>query len=73
MALEYEMKQGKANRVLPRERTGHNKPIVESLLLTRDQALSHWNWSTDAKTLYNQIIHHTAVASAKLLQPCLTL
>ena len=25
MALEYKMKQGKANRVLPRERTGHSK------------------------------------------------
>ena len=25
MALEYEMKQGKANRILPREHTGHSK------------------------------------------------
>ena len=25
MALEYRMKQGKAERVLPRERTGHSK------------------------------------------------
>ena len=25
MALEYRKKQGKANRVLPRERTGHSK------------------------------------------------
>ena len=28
MALEYRMKQGKANRVLPRECTGHSKPYL---------------------------------------------
>ena len=29
----------------------HNKPLVESLFLTRDQALSLWSGSTDSKTL----------------------
>ena len=29
----------------------HNKPLVESLFLTRDQALSLWTGSTDSKTL----------------------
>ena len=33
MALKYGMKQGKANRVLPRERTGHSK---HPLPTTRD-------------------------------------
>ena len=28
MALEYRMKQAKANRVLPRERTGHSKHLL---------------------------------------------
>ena len=29
----------------------HNKPLVESSFLTRDQALSLWSRSTDSKTL----------------------
>ena len=29
----------------------HNKPLVESLFLTRDPALSLWSGSTDSKTL----------------------
>jgi len=29
----------------------HNKPLVESLFLTRDQALSLWSGSSDPKTL----------------------
>ena len=29
----------------------HNKPLVQSLFLTRDQALSLWSGSTDSKTL----------------------
>ena len=29
----------------------HNKPLVQSLFLTRDQALSLWSESTDSKTL----------------------
>ena len=29
----------------------HNKPLVESLFLTRDQTLSLWSGSTDSKTL----------------------
>ena len=30
------------------------KPLVESLFLTRDQALNLWSGSTDSKTLYYQ-------------------
>ena len=30
---------------------GHNKPLVESLSLTRDQTLGIWSGSTDPKTL----------------------
>ena len=29
----------------------HNKPLVESSFLTRDQALSLWSGNTDSKTL----------------------
>ena len=36
LALEYRMKQGKANRVLPRECTGHSKL---SLLITQEKPL----------------------------------
>ena len=32
----------------------HNKPLVESLFLTRDQAPSVWSASTDSKTLHHQ-------------------
>ena len=32
----------------------HNKPLVESSFLNRDQALSLWSGSTDSKTLDNQ-------------------
>ena len=32
----------------------HKKPPVESLFLTRDQALSPWSVSTDSKTLDHQ-------------------
>ena len=32
----------------------HKKPPVESLFLTRDQALSPWSASTDSKTLDHQ-------------------
>ena len=35
-SLEYKMKQGKANRVLPRERTGHSK---HPLPTTQEKAL----------------------------------
>ena len=38
MALVYRMKQGKANRVLPRERTGHSKHPFPT---TQEKAL-HW-------------------------------
>ena len=38
MALEYRMKQGKANRVLPRECTGHSK---HSLPTTQDSTHGH--------------------------------
>ena len=39
MALEHRMKQGKANRVLPRKRTGHNKhplPAIQEMTLNMD-------------------------------------
>ena len=32
----------------------HNKPLVESLFPTRDQALSLWRGSPDSKTLDHQ-------------------
>ena len=35
----------------------HNKPLVESLFLTRDQVLSLWSGSTDARTLDYQKIN----------------
>ena len=48
----------------------HNNPLVESLFLTRGQALSLWSGSTDSKTLDYQRTNH---AAAKSLQSCLTL
>ena len=39
LALEYKMKQAKANRVLPREGTGHSKqplPTTQEMTLHRD-------------------------------------
>ena len=48
------------------------KPLVESLFLTRDQALSLWNGSTDSKTLDYQR-NNPAAAAAKSLQSCPTL
>ena len=39
MALEYKMKQPKANRVLPRDRTGHSKhplPTIQEKTLHMD-------------------------------------
>ena len=50
----------------------HNKPLVESLLLTRDQALSLWSGSADSKTLDYQRTNLVAVV-AKSLQLCPTL
>jgi len=64
MALEHRKKQGKANRVLPRERTGHSK---HPLPTTQEKTL-HVNitrWSTlksliiffateDGEALYSQ-------------------
>ena len=45
---------------------------MESLFLTRDQALSLWSGSIDSKTLDYQRTH-SAAAAAKSLQSCLTL
>jgi len=36
------------------QQQSHNKPLVESLFLTRNQAQSFWSRSTDSKTLDNQ-------------------
>ena len=49
------------------------KPLVESLFLTRDQALSLWNGSTASKTLDYQSTNPAAAAAAKSLQSCPTL
>ena len=43
LAMEYKMKQGKDNRVLPRERTGHSKyplPTTQEKTLHRD--ITRW-------------------------------
>ena len=50
----------------------HNKPLVESSFLGRDQALSLWSGSTDSKTLDYQRTN-PAAAAAKSLQSCPTL
>ena len=47
----------------------HNKPFVESLFLTRGQALSLWSGSTKSRTLDYQKTN----PAAKSLQSCLTL
>ena len=44
MALEYKMKQGKANRVLPRECAGHSKhplPKTQEKILHMD--ITRWS------------------------------
>ena len=51
----------------------HNKPLVEPLFLTRDQALSVWSHSIDSKTLDYERTNPAAAAAAKSLQSCLTL
>ena len=44
MALEYGMKQGKANRVLPRERTGHSKhPLPTTQEKTLHMDITRWS------------------------------
>ena len=52
MALEYGMKQGKANRVLPRESTGHNKHPLPT---------------TQEKTLHMDITLHMANTKIRLI------
>ena len=51
----------------------HNKPLVEPLFLTRDQALSLCSHSIDSKTLDYERTNPAAAAAAKSLQSCLTL
>ena len=44
MALEYKSKQVKANRILPRERTGHSKqplPTIQEMTLHMD--ITRWS------------------------------
>ena len=44
MALEYKMKQGKANRVLPREHTGHSKhPLPTTQEKTLHMDITRWS------------------------------
>ena len=44
MALEYKMKQGKANRVLPRECTGHSKhPLATKQEKTQHMDITRWS------------------------------
>ena len=50
----------------------HNKPVVQSSFLTKDQALSLWSGSTDSKTLDYQRTD-PAAAAAKSLPLCTTL
>ena len=56
MALEYRMKQEKANRVLPREHTGHSKhplPTMQEKTLHMD--ISRWSTSkSDCNILCSQ-------------------
>ena len=51
----------------------HNKSLVESLFLTRDQALRLWSGSSASKTIDYQRTNPAAAAAAKSLQSCLTL
>ena len=51
----------------------HNKILVESSFLNRDQVLNLWSGSTDSKILDYQRANPTAAAAAKSLQSCLTL
>ena len=42
--LEYKMKQGKANRVLPREHTGHSKhPLLTTQEKTLHMDITRWS------------------------------
>ena len=64
LALEYKIKQGKADRVLPREHTGHSKhplPTTEETTLYMD--ITRWSTSKsdsiffiakDREALYSQ-------------------
>ena len=51
----------------------HNKILVESSFLNRDQVLNLWSGSTDSKILDYQRANPTAAAAAKSLQSCPTL
>ena len=44
LALEYKKKQGKANRVLPREHTGHSKhPLPTTQEKTLHMDITRWS------------------------------